>query len=50
MDDVRRVFSSELTNVHDPPEAYLTYQTAVSETLDEQGERETAPPANKVPR
>jgi hypothetical protein len=50
MDDIRRVLSPELTNVHDPPETYLTYQTAVSETLDEEGERETAPAANKIPR
>jgi hypothetical protein len=40
---------SELTDEHDPAVSNLTYKTAVSEALDEQGERKTTPSADEVP-
>ena len=39
----------ELTDEHDPAVGDLTYKTAVSEALDEQGECETTPSADEVP-
>ena len=40
--------ASELTDVHDPTVGDPTDETAISETLDEQSERKTAPPTDEV--
>lgn len=49
MGDCKRgVLDRELTNEHDPTVAYLAYKTAISEALDEQGEREATPSADEV--
>jgi hypothetical protein len=45
----RRFPGSELTNEQDPAVSHLTYKTAVSEALDEQGERKTTPSTDEVP-
>lgn len=50
MDDKKEgIPSCGLTNEHDPAVSDLTYQTTVSEALDEQAECETSPSADEIP-
>lgn len=49
-DGKRGVLDRELTNEHDPTIADPTDKAAISEALNEQGEREATPSADKVPR